>query len=48
MKRKAETVYDVNVNGMPDYGQIPKPLLESIAKKFLEDILKLQKEKTEK
>lgn len=45
MKRKAETDYTVVVNGMPDYSKIPKPILEAVAKKFLENILKQQKEK---
>lgn len=39
MKQKLEPVYDIQVNGMPDYGKIPKATLEPIAKKFLEDIL---------
>lgn len=43
---KAEQVqYTVVTNGMPDYGKIPKATLETIAKKFLEDILKWQQEK---
>lgn len=37
MKQKLEPVYDIQVNGMPDYGKIPKATLEPIAKKFLED-----------
>lgn len=45
MKRKAETEYMVEANGLPDYRKIPKPVLESVAKKFLENILKQQKEK---
>ena len=45
MKQKLEPVYDIQVNGMPDYGKIPKATLETIAKKFLEDILKWQKKK---
>ena len=43
---KAEQVqYTLITNGIPDYGKIPKATLEPIAKKFLEDILKWQKEK---
>lgn len=40
MKKKIEVEYKVEVNGMPDFRAIPKPLLESVAKKFLENILK--------
>lgn len=40
MKKKVEVEYTVVVNGMPDFRMIPKPLLESVAKKFLENILK--------
>lgn len=47
MKRKAAAEYVVEVNGMPDYTKISKPVLESVAKKFLENILKRQKEKDE-
>lgn len=47
MKRKAAAEYVVEVNGMPDYAKIPKPVLESVAKKFLENILKRQQEKDE-
>lgn len=47
MKRKAETEYMVEVNGLPDYRKIPKPVLESVAKKFLENILRQQKEKND-
>ena len=54
MKRKAAAEYVVEVNGTPDYAKmtpdyakIPKPVLESVAKKFLENILKRQKEKDE-
>ncbi len=47
MKSKAETDYVVKVNGMPDYSKIPKAVLEPVAKKFLENILKQQKEKSE-
>lgn len=47
MKRKATAEYVVEVNGTPDYAKIPKPVLESVAKKFLENILKWQKEKDE-
>ena len=43
---KAEQVqYTLITNGIPDYGKIPKATLEPIAKKFLEDILKWQKER---
>ncbi len=45
MKQKAEPAYEVRVNGMPNYANIPKATLEPIAKKFLENILKWQKEK---
>ena len=37
MKRKAAAEYVVEVNGTPDYAKIPKPVLESVAKKFLEN-----------
>lgn len=47
MKRKAAAEYVVEVNGTPDYTKIPKPVLESVAKKFLENILKRQKENDE-
>ncbi len=47
MKSKAETDYVVKVNGIPDYGKIPKAVLEPVAKKFLENILKQKKEKSE-
>lgn len=47
MKRKAAAEYVVEVNGTPDYAKIPKPVLESVAKKFLENILKRQKENDE-
>ena len=47
MKRKAAAEYVVEVNGTPDYVKIPKPVLESVAKKFLENILKRQKENDE-
>lgn len=47
MKRKAVAEYAVEVNGTPDYAKIPEPVLESVAKKFLENILKRQKEKDE-
>ena len=47
MKRKAAAEYVVEVNGTPDYAKIPKPVLESVTKKFLENILKRQKEKDE-
>ena len=47
MKRKAAAEYVVEVNGTPDYAKIPKPVLESVAKKYLENILKRQKEKDE-
>ena len=43
---KAEQVqYTLITNGIPDYEKIPKATLEPIAKKFIEDILKWQKEK---
>ena len=42
---KAETDYMVKVNGTPNYENIPKTVLEPIAKKFLEDILKEQQKK---
>lgn len=45
MKQKVEPAYEVQVNGMPDYGKIPRATLEPIAKKFLGNILKWQKEK---
>ena len=45
MKQRVEPAYEIQVNGMPDYSKIPKATLEPIAKKFLENILKLQKEK---
>lgn len=45
MKAKAEAEYTVEINGMPNYEKIPKATLEPIAKKFLENILKWQKEK---
>ena len=45
MTKKAETDYTVKVNGMPNYAKIPKAVLESIAKKFLENILKGHKKK---
>ncbi len=47
MKKKAETDYVVIVNGMPDYSMIPKVVLEPIAKKVLEEILKQLKGKPE-
>ena len=47
MKRKAAAEYVIEVNGTPDYAKIPKPVLESVAKKFLENILKRQQEKDE-
>ena len=34
MKQKVEPAYEVQVNGMPDYGKIPKATLEPIAKKL--------------
>ena len=46
MKRKAAAEYVVEVNGMPDYAKIPKPVLESVAKKFLENILKRRRKMT--
>ena len=45
MTKKAETDYAVKVNGMPNYTNIPKAVLEPIAKKFLENILKEQQKK---
>lgn len=45
MTKKAETDYTVKVNGMPNYVNIPKAVLEPIAKKFLENILKEQQKK---
>ena len=45
MTKKAETDYTVKVNGMPNYANIPKAVLEPIAKKFLENILKEQQKK---
>ena len=45
MTKKAETDYTVKVNGMPNYTNIPKAVLEPIAKKFLENILKEQHKK---
>lgn len=45
MTKKAETDYAVKVNGMPNYEKIPKAVLEPIAKKFLENILKEQQKK---
>lgn len=47
MTKKAEADYKVSVNGMPNYANIPKAVLESIAKKFLENILREQQEKKE-
>ena len=44
MTKKAVTDYTVKVNGMPNYGNIPKSVLEPIAKKFLENILREQQE----
>ena len=38
MTKKAETDYTIKVNGMPNYANIPKAVLEPIAKKFLENI----------
>ena len=40
MKRKTVTEYTVLTNGMPDYTKIPEPMLEAIAKKFLENLIK--------
>lgn len=45
MTKKAVADYTVKVNGMPDYSNIPKAVLEPIAKKFLENILKEQQKK---
>lgn len=47
MTKKAETDYVVTVNGMPNYANIPKAVLEPIAKKFLENILREQKNEKE-
>lgn len=47
MQTKKEDDYKVSINGIPDFGKIPKAALEPIAKKFLENILKEQKEKQE-
>ena len=47
MTKKAVTDYTVKVNGMPDYSKIPKAVLEPIAKKFLENILRDRQEKKE-
>lgn len=47
MTKKAVADYTVKVNGMPDYSKIPKAVLEPIAKKFLESILREQQEKKE-
>lgn len=47
MTKKAETDYTFKVNGMPNYANIPKAVLEPIAKKFLENILREQQEKKE-
>ncbi len=47
MKRD-ENQYSITVNGVPNYQKIPKVMLESIAKKLVENILKEIKEnKTE-
>lgn len=46
MKQNKQTQYEVEVNGMPDYEQIPKAALEPIAKKFLDDILKQMEQQT--
>ena len=47
MTKKAETDYTVKVNGMPNYANIPKAVLEPIVKKFLENILREQQERKE-
>lgn len=47
MMKKAVTDYTVKVNGMPNYANIPKAVLEPIVKKFLENILREQQEKKE-
>ena len=47
MTKKAETDYTVIVNGMPNYANIPMAVLEPIARKFLENILREQQEKKE-
>lgn len=44
MTQKQQIQYEVKVNGMPNYGKIPKATLEPIAKKLLEDILKQMKQ----
>ena len=45
MTKKAVTDYTVKINGIPNYANIPKAVLEPIAKKFLENILKEQQKK---
>ena len=45
MTKKAETDNTLKVNGMSNYAKIPKAVLEPIAKKFLENILKEQQKK---
>ncbi len=47
MNTKQETQYTVLVNGMPNFESIPKAALESIAKKVLEIIRKMQEEQPE-
>ncbi len=47
MKRETVTEYTVRTNGMPDYTKIPEPMLEAIAKKFLENIIKTVTKNTE-
>ncbi len=47
MKRETVVNYTLKTNGMPDYTRIPKPMLEAIAKKFLENIIKTVTKNTE-
>lgn len=48
MIQKQQIQYEVKVNGMPNYGKIPKATLEPIAKKFLADILNWLQEEPQK
>lgn len=41
MTKKAETDYTVKVNGMPNYANIPKAVLEPISKGAFRDCSKL-------
>lgn len=45
MKRRTQKEYEVILSGTPDYSIIPKAVLEPIAQKFLENILKQSKKK---